>query len=1051
MGREQRRIPYPKGNCEWNFSANMSDQERLMDLLRKEVRSLLMAVKEGLTPVQLEQEYLSMIGKPLPLHTLGYRSTMELVKDMPDVINICSSRDGYVILKVIADEATRGMASLVARQRTSSKVRNVMRRTNAFSRPSLPRKGRTPPILPAMVKSELKDLLSLSPVLLSDFDKAFARRFGRTFQYMRYGFFSMIEVLSAASDFIAVEQTRAGSLLTLKKSPSIKQQQENLSQGEKVIQPKKAEQANSDSLPVPAVRTPPPGSVLCTESLKTPKWGSEPVEAEVGNCGERLKQLEKDIKMMLAQKGAGGTVSSELKEKIRVVAAQYPEGLLASKLPSEFEAHFKEKLSVKELGFLNVMEFVGALNDILHVERKEGEQDWLVFDLESKCLADGAVELKVSSWDFCSENSEDLDLKKSRAFNVVKEMVKPYLDVEELQLAREIAEPEIPPDAIQDRRLYCLPALDSSMLVGVFVEYIISPNQFYIRLCSRETSEMLEDMMIEMRRCYSNKNVSDRYVMPEVLVQPGHLCCVRISEDKWWYRVIIHQVLSEQEVEVFFPDFGNLRTVPKSCLRFLKCCYSKLPAQAIPCSLAWVKPIGGHWTTNAILQFWKLCNLKPLVGVVDEYVNGILHLFLCDTTSDEDIYIHQVLRAEGHAVICRENILSKGFIELNPSVLYLQPSPKQENDGSSGTDLPLQEQESFYEASRAVNPELNESEPYAQRSRVDEKDAMCLEPEGRVQEHACSVNSSLTSWDSQGKDYKNYQESPNGEPRKPELEMQESPHLEMPHLELVSVISDIWDENWLPLQTLNKQTGIGHDTLQLDTVVSSSQTSSHEGRNQSLQSKEQLQQVGHFAAAEETWDDVWPFLDHVNMARTAVEKSKYPIQETLELGEVLEPTRELKTPASPGDSPDPAILSKSLEEFCVSLSHSQPSAEPSQLEPDQNKISPNKVQCLTAPAASASLTTAPVSLEKQNGEVIPEKVKNEDLWRTQVITLSSSNSCTNRGAEDKNSLILAAELQVSEKLYIPRSSPTAALGAAARLATSSGLFHWFAVLRKLET
>lgn len=109
-----------------------------------------------------------------------------------------------------------------------------MRRTNAFSRPSLPRQGRTPPILPAMVKSELKDLLSLSPVLLSDFDKAFARRFGRTFQYMRYGFFSMIEVLSAASDIIAIEQTRAGSLLTLKKSPSVKQQQENLSQGEAV-------------------------------------------------------------------------------------------------------------------------------------------------------------------------------------------------------------------------------------------------------------------------------------------------------------------------------------------------------------------------------------------------------------------------------------------------------------------------------------------------------------------------------------------------------------------------------------------------------------------------------------------------------------------------------------------------------------------------------------------------------------------------------------------------------------------------------------------------
>ncbi|XP_067388495.1 tudor domain-containing protein 5 isoform X2 [Emydura macquarii macquarii] len=1047
------------------MSANMSDQERIMDSLRKEVRSLLIPIKEGLTPAQLEQEYLSMIGRPLPLRTLGYRSTMELVMDMPDVVSICPCRDGSVILKAIADEATRGIANLVARQKTSSKVRNTMQRTSPFSRCSLPRRGRTPPILPAVVKSELKDLLGLSPVLLSDFDKAFARRFGRTFQYTRYGFFSMIEVLGAASDIIAVEQTRAGSLLILKKSLSVKNQQEKWSQGEKVIQPKKAEQAESDSLSSPAVKTPPPGSVLCTENLETPKWGSEPVDSEIVNCGKRLKQLEKDIKMTLAQKGAGGTVSSELKEKIRVVAAQHPEGLLASKLPAKFEAHFKEKLSVKDLGFLNVMEFVGALNDILHVEYKEDKQDWLVFDLESKCLADdeqskdeiclsdsltpspGASELKVFSWDFLSENSEDLGLKRSKVFNVVKKMEKPYLDVEEQQLAREIVEPEIPPDAVQDRSLYCLPVLDSSTLVGVFVEFIVSPSQFYIRIYSQETSEMLEDMMIEMRRCYSNKNVSDRYVMPEASVQPGHLGCVRISEDKWWYRVVVHQVLNKWEVEVFFLDFGNLGIVQKSCLRFLKCCYSKLPAQAIPCSLAWVKPIEEHWTTNAILRFRKLCSLKPLVGVVDEYVNGILHLFLCDTTSDEDIYIHQVLRAEGHAVICRENIPSKGFMELNPSVLYMQPTPKQEKDVLAGPDLPSQPQESFCEVSKAAKPKLEEGET---RAQAEQKEAVCLEPKGRVQEHSCSVKSSLISWDSQGKDPQNNQESPNPESRKPKLDMQDvgSPSLEMPYLESASVVTDTWDENWLPLQTLKKQIGVGYDTLHLDTVVSSNQTSSQEGRNQSPQSKELLQKVWHFAAAEEMWDDVWPLLDYANMTKTAVEKSKFLIQETLR--EVPEPAGGLKTADSLGDSSDPAVLSKSLGEFYISLIHPLSLAEPNQVDPNQNKISPNKVQLVTAPSASAALTTAPVSLDKQNGEVIPEKVKNEDLSKTQVVPLSSSNSRTNRGAKEQNSLVLAAELQVSQTLFIPRSSPTAALGAAARLATSSGLFHWRSVLRKLE-
>ena len=130
----------------------------------------------------------------------------------------------------IPDESTKGIASLVAKQRSSHKVRNCMQKGRAgvcsgpSSRRRVPYRGRVPPILPAVVKSELKDLLALSPVLLSDFEKAFAKRFGRSFQYVQYGFLSMFEVLNAASDVISVEQTRAGSLLMLKKSVSEEKQ-----------------------------------------------------------------------------------------------------------------------------------------------------------------------------------------------------------------------------------------------------------------------------------------------------------------------------------------------------------------------------------------------------------------------------------------------------------------------------------------------------------------------------------------------------------------------------------------------------------------------------------------------------------------------------------------------------------------------------------------------------------------------------------------------------------------------------------------------------------
>ncbi|KFQ39427.1 Tudor domain-containing protein 5, partial [Mesitornis unicolor] len=165
--------------------------------------------------------------------------------------------------------------------------------------------------------------------------------------------------------------------------------------------------------------------------------------------------------------------------------------------------------------------------------------------------------------------------------------------------------------------------------------------------------------------------------MPESSVKPGQLCCVTVLN--WWYRVVIHRVINDQEVEVFFPDYGNLKVVRKSGLRFLKWCYLKLPAQAIPCSLAWVKPVEGTWSDAAVLLFRKLCGSKILVGIVDEYVKGILHLFLCDTSTEEDIYMHCVLRDKGYADICEENLPSKGFMELNLSALYVQPGGKQEN------------------------------------------------------------------------------------------------------------------------------------------------------------------------------------------------------------------------------------------------------------------------------------------------------------------------------------------------------------------------------------
>ncbi|NWW21833.1 TDRD5 protein, partial [Falcunculus frontatus] len=528
-------------------------QAQLMEVLKKEVRAMLIAAKAGLTPEQLEEQYMAMVCKPLPLHNLGFQSALELVTQMPEVVQICS-KNGTLVLKAIADDSTKGIAKLVANQKVKTRSK-ASKKTATKVNATLPTKiSRNPqsfqtlsartPILPATVKAELQDLLSSSPLLLGDFDKAFLRRFGRAFQYRQYGFMSMFEVLRSMSDSIVIEQTKAGSLLVLRKYMANSIEQEEVPQGE--AQEEEVPQGEAQEEEVPQ---------------------GEAQEEEVPQDVAQEEEVPQDV----AQE-----------EEVPQDVAQEEE----------------------------------VPQDVAQEEERQGF-----------------------------------------------EQLSPT--------------PEIPPDAVQDKSLCSLPPLKKRCLVGVVVEFVVSPSQFYIHVCSTEASYKLQDLMFEMRHVYSHKVASDKYIMPESAVRPGQLCCVMVS--KWWYRGIIHRVINDQEVEVFCVDYGHLQIVQKSWLRFLKWHYLKLPAQAIPCSLAWVKPMEGTWSSAAILLFKHLCRFKELVGIVDEYVNGVLYLFLCDTSTKEDVYFHSVLRDMGYAHVCGENIPSQEFEELNPSALYVQPSGKQRN------------------------------------------------------------------------------------------------------------------------------------------------------------------------------------------------------------------------------------------------------------------------------------------------------------------------------------------------------------------------------------
>ncbi|XP_066049193.1 tudor domain-containing protein 5 isoform X1 [Chamaea fasciata] len=599
-----------------------SKQAQLMELVKKEVRAILVAAKAGLTPEQLEEQYMAMVCKPLPLYDLGFQSTLELVTQMPEVVQVCS-KSGTLILKAIASDSTKGIAKLVANQKvktckaskkTATKANAPFPTKNSKNPQSFQTLSAGTPVLPATVKAELQDLLSSSPLLLADLGTAFLRRFGRAFQYRQYGFLSVCEVLRSMADSIVVEQTKAGSLLVLRKYLARTTEQKEVLQGG-------------------------------AEQEEVPQGEAEEEEVPQGEAEEEETPQDEAEEEEMPQHEAeeGETPQGEAEEE------DIPQGEAEEEETPQGEAQGEDMLQAASAAEMPPLEPI--------CETKSFHQAAHLADLEP--VQTQAVDLGNH-------------LKQHQGFEQFP------------------STPEIPPDAVQDRRLCSLPPLKRRCLVGVIVEFVVSPSQFYIHICSTETSSKLQDLMFEMRHIYSHKVSSDKYIMPQSAVRPGQLCCVMVST--WWYRVIIHRVINDQEVEVFYADYGHLQIVQKSSLRLLKWHYLKLPAQAIPCSLAWVKPVEGTWSSAAILLFKHLCRFKEFVGIVDEYVDGVLYLFLCDTSTKEDVYFHSVLRDMGYADICGENIPSQEFEELNPSALYIQPSGKQGNAEVVEPDLCLQQE-----------------------------------------------------------------------------------------------------------------------------------------------------------------------------------------------------------------------------------------------------------------------------------------------------------------------------------------------------------------------
>lgn len=672
-------------------------QDQLLAGLKKDVRSLLVSSKHGLTPEHLRRDYQSMLGFPMPLRLLGFRNVLDMVKEMPEVVRLEYQLDGNIILKAIGDDTTKGIEELVSKQRDHKPKPNNRKGKPGYFNISyprlqpviLPRRGQAKPALPAHLRSQLKQLLSHGPVRLSELESRYVAQFGKPLNVTQYGFFSISEMLSAAMDFIIMQQSRTGSQLLLRSAMTPQNQTENLMRrfSMQSTSPKQRLAGFSPkAISLPERR---PEVSLDPSSVSKP----EPVKEEQ-SFEETVFKLEEELRQQILEKGTAGTVSQELKEKLRKVVAENGNGISIHNLPTEYQRMHGEELPVSQCGFLSVTEMVGALSDTLSIQRgtDESESHWMV--VEFKPIDTQPCEPELSPGDgTTSSPTGELQNPSSRAFYFScpesaweHEETEPLTDSQESDAELRVANktihqmvnlfPElmvsrvsaVPLDAVRCQKLKPPVHRKERELLPVLVEQTESPSYFYIRFSQNKEARALENMMIEMRSCYSYPDVAERYRLPDAYVRPGQMCCVA-PRDMWFYRVVIHEVFSETEVKVYYVDYGDITKVERHSLRFLKACYADLPAQAVPAMLAGVRPITNIWPASAVSCFQRLCCERTLVAGVHSYQEDFLLLFLCDTNTEEDVYVHLALIQEGHAQPCSAayGLVSEKF---NPVTSY---------------------------------------------------------------------------------------------------------------------------------------------------------------------------------------------------------------------------------------------------------------------------------------------------------------------------------------------------------------------------------------------
>jgi hypothetical protein len=198
----------------------------------------------------------------------------------------------------------------------------------------------------------------------------------------------------------------------------------------------------------------------------------------------------------------------------------------------------------------------------------------------------------------------------------------------------------------------------------VFIPVAANPSNFFVQPYVQVTEEKSQSQKLQrdMKAFYDTED--NHIPLDAAVIKRGCYAAAKVNDS--WRRVMITGKVPppegasvSTEVIVYSLDFGDIFVTENSNLQPLYNEFRQVPKLAINAELYDVRPNGSDWSPAACSSFTKMAQNKAFVSVVKHVSKEVnqeghevmkLGLLLIDTTTEEDIYISDLLIERDFAV-----------------------------------------------------------------------------------------------------------------------------------------------------------------------------------------------------------------------------------------------------------------------------------------------------------------------------------------------------------------------------------------------------------------